>query len=327
MKFFKEKFNQLGKPLLLWIFSYKIFQSWAYPETQYRWTKFLIDDIFFRVLMYLVWIYSAYIVFIVYCLPTPLDFISFTDTLTPHTPPLTDRVKALAGFLFWVPGPHDFILFFATVIEFLTDLSFVLTTLPQLPWVVQKFLFWKILHRWAGPLYNFFWTKVFDWLGFNGKVDENMHNLFTWLLLKKPLNKNLLLDHEPFYPLILMGWNREKYNEWKKIVDSLPPEIRLIYEIKDMKSQVLPKKSLTACCTEFYITFFFWEKSNFLPQRDFMYLFNYNRYLMARFVVFSKSYDKGLPEGGSLEEDLKSFGISTLYSDKVKNDYNWGTTR
>jgi len=326
MKFLKEKLDQYGKPALLWICSYKIFQSWAYPEMQSKWMAFIIDDLFFKALMWLVKMYSAYIVFIVYSLDSiPLDSISLLGLPTHQPIPLTAQTRTWVSFLFWVPGPHDVVFFCTTLIEFLTDLSFILTTLPQLPWVVQKIIFLKIFNRWVGPIYEFYWTRVFDWFGFNAQVEANKHNLFVWLLLHKPFAENPLFSQDPYYPLVLLRWRKRDYDKWRKDVNSLPPIFRLIYEIKDMKSRIAPKKSVTACCVEFYTTFLLWEKSNVHPQQNFNYLFNYNKYLMARFIIFSNSYDQRVDENKAFNVVLTDFGLSTAYSKKIQDDRNWGT--
>jgi hypothetical protein len=330
MKFFKEKFDQFGKPLLLWFFSYKIFQSWANPEKQSTLTKFLIDDVFFKIFMYLIWAYATFILFIVYSIPTPAYIEPLVEgyfSIVQQLLPLEFRARLLRNFLFYVPGPYDLLNLALNTIDFLRDLVLIFSSLLTLPLSFQKAILLDLLDYWTGPTLEPFWFKLYDYLGFNSKIEENSHNFFTWLLLKKAMGKSVGLSKHPFYPTLLIKFNQLKSSRLKRRRDSLPPLMRLLYEIEDIRSETSPSKYFSFFYTEFYSGFWLWTKGDVDPQRDFAYLFNQNRYLMVRFITFSSSYDTKTFGDSALTEILHNFYISNSYGDDIKKDSNWSTMR
>lgn len=325
MKFLKEKFDQFGKPLLLWFFSYKIFQSWANPEKQSKLTKFLIDDVFFKIFMYLVWAYATFILFIVYSLPTPPYLLPFLDIVIEQLPPLESRVRTLHSFLFYVPGPYDLWIFSVNVIDFLKDIVFVFSTLIFLPFTFQKFFLLKLLDHWLGPTLDPFFTKLYEYTGFSSDIEKNSHNLFLWLLLKNSLGKEVGLKKHPFYPLILIELNKAKHKKWEDSFVQLPKAFQLVWEIKYIKADSTPLVFSPLFCTEFHFIFFLWTRGSMYPQESFTYLFNQNRYLMARFISFSTFRDDKNFDDNTFEKILKDFYILDSYESDIKKDFNWST--
>ena len=283
------------------------------------------DKLFYYIVAFVL-LYVSLVIFIHYEVPDIPFINSFFSALVSLMPTLKTRLSTLRYILSYLPGHKQTFWVLSNLQRFFTQLFSLLIHLPGFSnisfslYAIRTFFVW-----WFSPVFTYFVQIIFRWFGFSQEFEKYDHNFTRWILKVKFVKdrKDCRSYTQPFYPIILQAYNTENDRKWKEEKDGLPESLRYIWDVKRMKEKINPFvaqriTSYTWSCAKYY---FF--NRGFEPETSFEYLFNFNRHLLVRFIVFSRVKEGFNPD--DVSEILHDLYVSDSYKKEIENDSNFWT--
>jgi hypothetical protein len=292
---YKEDWELIFWSALTW----QIFLSTWSPDQMWDINRFLIDDvIFYLFFLNASWV-ENFIVWFVLDVPDPtfLDpivdpIIEYLFELVEIFPSLETRMRWIHAVIDPIPTPVDIFYYIISTYKCFLDFLVLWFSLPKLSFDEKLFyinIFWEF---WFKVYIDLLIRKMFSFLGYLSYEQVSTKIFWTWLLTFKVTDE--------FF------WFTSNFDPLFVLPHSLTKSSNII--------QLLHFNFLT-----------FGRFLNYYDFIDFTYLFNNNRYLMLRFLLFyNQEVGISLDALGTKSLFIKLM-IPKYYIETINEDKNWST--
>lgn len=282
---------------LFWlILAWKIFLSVSNPEIMWSFSLFLIDDVIFRFFFFNVELVESFILWFVFTVPDPnfLDpLVEYLFELIELFPPLETRMIWIHYVIDPIPDPFEIYTFIMETYNFLLDSWLLLFKISKAETDMKIFYFRLFWMFWLNSPWLKLWRLLHKILGYVDQIQSCDIFFWSWLLVFRIDNSFdwILYDFEMFF-----------FN------------LNFVDVSFDMT---------------FLVHFSFLNFGYYLNAydfTDFIYLFNNNRYLMVRFMIFSLEQSNVNLSPTMSQDLLTKFLVPTNYMSLITEDKNWYTS-